>query len=249
MYQRLKSIVVRIKTKNGGCAGTGFLVAPDLVVTCAHVITGGGNHRGGRVRFQFYGIPTDYEGLVVDDLWSGSAKEGGEDVAFIRFAGSLPAGVRPARLGALAFDHPKSRMFRSLGFPKIAGQNQEAVAEGVIQDEVELSGQQLLQLRSPEIKRGMSGAPVLDLETGLVVGMVKAHLETEAEAYRYAIPTPTLGAICRALLRCFRKRLLQITDTDDWLLLHAGYAEEVLEAYYDYWDHYVNSLAGSMDWL
>src|SRR5262245_31498717 len=89
----LQAAVAQVLSAQGGVAGAGFLIAPDVVVTCAHVVADGGYGPGERVRLVFphaAGAPR-VDGLVLVGPWRAPD---GDDVAVIRLD-SAPAAVRP----------------------------------------------------------------------------------------------------------------------------------------------------------
>ncbi|SEP83473.1 WD40 repeat domain-containing protein [Streptomyces radiopugnans] len=65
----LPASVVRITADGGATAGTGFLVAADTVVTCAHVVRAAGGEPGGRVHVRDVGNGTRRQTMAgrVDD--------------------------------------------------------------------------------------------------------------------------------------------------------------------------------------
>ena len=115
----LKTCVVCVESLEKGVAGTGFVVAPDLVVTCAHVVTNLGVEAGGHVQLAFH-VGGAMEAEVLGDGWHPK-----HDVAFLRLSEPLPEGARPAVLGpsAAAVGHA----FRAFGYPDL-GKYREAGA-------------------------------------------------------------------------------------------------------------------------
>ena len=92
----LASGIVRILRSDKETAGTGFVVAGGLIVTCAHVIPAAAKPSEGRAGedvelvFRISGRSALAE--VVAEWWRPAD---GEDVAFLRLKEPLQAGVRP----------------------------------------------------------------------------------------------------------------------------------------------------------
>ncbi len=109
----LTTSITRIETLSGQPRGTGFLIAPTLAVTCGHVVEACGVGAGGQVRVVFRaGGAAAIEAEVLADGWHLD-----EDVAFLRLAGALPEGVKPAVLGASAGQQGKP--VRVFGYPNL----------------------------------------------------------------------------------------------------------------------------------
>ncbi len=172
----LEACVLRICDDKGQTKGTGFLVTETLAVTCAHVVKACGAGPGGRVRVVFYRGGAMRQADVLRDGWR---EVDGDDVAILSLqpeGAPLPEGVRPAQLGS-----PRAcggHRMRALGFPPLEGGYDVAWAEGELRGVVPHPRKRpMLQMDARPIRRGMSGAPVLDLETGQVVGMINEYLE------------------------------------------------------------------------
>src|SRR5690348_4085321 len=80
----------------GKPAGTGFVAAADLVITCAHVVAGERGPRPERVRVVFHPIGETRDATPLPDCWRG---QDGDDVAVLSVTGGLPAGVTPVSWG------------------------------------------------------------------------------------------------------------------------------------------------------
>jgi len=50
----LEQCVFRVLDQHGATVGTGFLIGPDLAVTCAHVVQGAGGEPGAAVTIEFH---------------------------------------------------------------------------------------------------------------------------------------------------------------------------------------------------
>ena len=186
---KLESCVVRVESEDGSViGGTGFVVAPTLAVTCAHVVEAVGAQPGELIRLAFH-VGGTVAAEVLEDDWHPD-----QDVAFLQLAAPLPDGVMQATLGPSA--GASGHTFRALGYPHV-GDFQGVWAEGLILGQVtDERGASMLQLRAQEIAPGMSGAPVLDASVDRVVGMVTTTYQPDATLkFRdaaFAIPSETL---------------------------------------------------------
>jgi WD40 repeat protein len=175
----------------------GFLVAPDLALTCAHVVSSALGTEAGVGTQVILDVPlvsvsrsADEDGTVwaVVEHWEPPAPDGGGDIAVLRLRETLPQG-RPVTMveAADVWGHP----MRTFGFPTgrefgvwHAGRLLGRQAAGWIQA-------QLAEPSGYRIEQGFSGAPVWDDELGGVVGMVVAA-ESSTTPAGYLIPTETL---------------------------------------------------------
>lgn len=156
----------------GDVVGVGWLAGPDLVVTCAHVVTQAGGGPGGEILLRAYPHAADPGALVVSGVvdpgsWRGSD---GEDVAFVTLTGA------PTSMPPLLLDHARPADGREVilfGFPMQALDRGHYGFGRVGGDVTGNAGQRLLQLTGcHEVTSGFSGGPVVDSVTGRVVGMV-----------------------------------------------------------------------------
>lgn len=178
----LEASQVRVCSTEGEVVGAGFLVAADVVCTCAHVVA------------QALGVPDraqEVPGEPVDldfPLLEGrprvratvvSWRRGGQDVALLRLEAAVE-GARPVQLvdGTGVWGHT----FRALGYPGGAdrgvwasGTLRAGQGSGWVQMEVQEPG--------PRISGGFSGSPVWDDAQDGVVGMTVAAHRGERTAY------------------------------------------------------------------
>jgi S1-C subfamily serine protease len=158
MNTDLASGIVRILRSDKETAGTGFVVADGLVVTCSHVIPAAAQPKNGRagedVELVFRANGKSALAEVVAEWWR--PVDGG-DVAFLRLKDPLPAGISPLPLGSS--QGTGSHAFQTFGFPS-ASPEEGIWGDGHILAETLMQGMRVLQLSSPQITPGFSGAPV-----------------------------------------------------------------------------------------
>ncbi|MER5352347.1 trypsin-like peptidase domain-containing protein [Kitasatospora sp. NPDC002551] len=197
----LPTAVARIVGRDGDPAGSAFLVADDLLVTCAHVLVDGGYGPGDQVAPDFPrapGAPT-VTGRVLAEAWCGPRER---DVALVRLERAVP-GTAPLALGPVA--GIRGHRVRSLGFPRQAppGGHYGFATAGDLLPAADDSGDLLQLTGANDLTTGFSGGPVLDEVTGLVVGMVTAITGLDAHArgqgIAYATPSTVLREVWPAL--------------------------------------------------
>ncbi|MFI0819066.1 trypsin-like peptidase domain-containing protein [Streptomyces sp. NPDC021098] len=194
----LTAALVRIRTSSGTVVGAGFLVAADVVCTCAHVVARAldlddvpEEPPADAVALDFP-LLRDAEGAVPDGratvvTWRW-ADDGSADVALLRLDGPV-RGARPVPLvdGTQVWGHG----FRVLGYPR--GGEQGVWAAGTLRGP---QGAGWLQMESEPTGRrvspGFSGSPVWDEEQGGVVGMTVAVQRGDASTTAYLIPSASL---------------------------------------------------------
>ncbi|MFF1341500.1 trypsin-like peptidase domain-containing protein [Streptomyces sp. NPDC058290] len=197
----LPSAVAQVLGPDGAVAGAGFLVAEDIVVTCAHVVEGAGGGPGESVRLAFphaAGAPR-VEGQVLVEPWRAPEDE---DVAVVRLS-TTPAGVEALPLGSAA--GCRGHDVCSYGFPAQAppGGHWGYGRAGDLLSAVEGRGVHLQLTRANDLTTGFSGGPVLDEKTGLVIGMLTEITATDEHGrglgIAYATPTQVLREVWPAL--------------------------------------------------
>ncbi len=191
--QDLLACIIRVCNTAGETLGTGFVVTENLVVTCAHVVAACGSAPGGYVRVVFHANGQVREAEVLADFWSAPDAD---DIAVLHLFPHnqlLPHGVVPVILGSTRAcnGHP----MRTMGFPELPGGYDVAWAEGQLRGVVSHPGKQsMLQMDARPILKGMSGAPVLDLDTQRVVGIVSEFMPNAP--LEWATTADALKAVC-----------------------------------------------------
>ncbi|MEA3307969.1 MAG: NB-ARC domain-containing protein, partial [Chloroflexota bacterium] len=190
----LKDCVVRVESLDEHIGGTGFVIAEDLVVTCAHVVEALGARPGDQVLIRFHTGGTQRSEVLADG-WHPK-----QDVALLRFAKSgtnrliLPAlGTAKGRAG---------HHYVALGYPEdgtVQARRPQGNISGLVP--VEDWPADLLQLQGAEVDKGLSGASVLDCESDQVVGMMTSiktlggrRSEDPKVRYAYAVSAETIVA-------------------------------------------------------
>jgi WD40 repeat protein len=214
--------------------GTGFVVPKDkdgLIATCAHVL---GLSRPEdkvpeKVMVVFQGSGERREAVV--ESWDAA-----EDIALLSVSGELPTGVCPLPLGSSlgTWDHS----FTTFGYPE-TGEIEGIHGTGTISGQVmhTETRQPMLQLRSNDITKGFSGAPVWDEARRRVVGMVGMIVPEDTSGrmgdIAFATPTETLRGISPALQLdeiCPYRGLAAFTEEDaGYFFGRQSYIEQLLK--------------------
>ncbi|MGW1171581.1 nSTAND1 domain-containing NTPase [Streptomyces sp. NPDC002550] len=193
----LPSAVAQVVGPDDQVVGAGFLVADDILVTCAHVIQAAGSGPGATARMVFphAGGAPEVEGLVLEEAWRASEDD---DVAVVRLT-SAPAGMSAVRLGSA--EGCRGHQVRSFGFPAQAPPGGQ-FGFGVTGDLLPASegrGMHLQLTAANDLTTGFSGAPVLDEVTGLVIGMLTEITSPDeyerGQDIAYVTPTQVLRRI------------------------------------------------------
>jgi hypothetical protein len=161
----------RIRWSNGKIAGTGILLSPDRVLTCAHMVA-----KGERVTAEFVGAPggqvPSVRAWVVDDAYVPETRDAdgdpSGDIALLRLEHPRPAGEA---VSLYRLSQP-GRPVQIYGFP--VGHNGGIRLQASIVGGCGRDGQvQLVPSTPGELAEGgCSGGGVLDVQTGQVIGMV-----------------------------------------------------------------------------
>jgi Trypsin-like peptidase domain/TIR domain len=155
LYELLHNCIVKVVDPQGS-QGTGFFVAPGLILTCAHVVEAAQKQK-----------------MPVEISWNGqkiaAQIQEFRDVSYPDLA-LLQANVsnHPCVLlqgGA----EPYSKLY-SYGYPDIEPQGASTTfdSEGWVGNQ-----QEILRLKEGQVRPGMSGSPVLNEQTGSICGIVQ----------------------------------------------------------------------------
>ncbi|WP_234344396.1 trypsin-like peptidase domain-containing protein [Streptomyces sp. WM6372] len=193
----LPPAVAQILGPDGQVAGAGFLVAEDILATCAHVVTAAGSGPGASVQLVFphaAGAPRA-EGHVLEEAWRAPEAE---DVAIVRLS-AAPADVEALPLGSAA--GCRDHHVRSFGFPAQAppGGHFGFGVAGDLLPAAEGRGEHLQLTAANDLTTGFSGGPVLDEVTGLVIGMLTEIAAPDAyergQGIAYVTPVQVLREV------------------------------------------------------
>ena len=182
---------LQILNPNNIPVGAAFLIADDLLLTCAHVVRAAGSAAGQAVSLR---TPSGTELSATVEAWR---DENAEDLASLRLAAPLDE-MQPLQLGASSGS--QGHTFSTYGFPQPA---QALSGSGTITGYATLKGIQYLQLESSQVTPGFSGAPVFDEVTKRVVGMVVAIAPPDEYQRQgttaFAVPAETLREVAPEL--------------------------------------------------
>ena len=179
--------------KDDSVIGAAFLVSDHLVATCAHVVKSAGAEIGETISLQLSN-GKNIEATIEPEFWR---DPDAEDVSILRLENQLE-NIQPVILGSSS--GTKGHRFSTFGFPDM---EQELAGGGKIIGQATISRIKVLQVRSPEVTPGFSGAPAFDEITKRVVGMIVAI--TPPDEFRrlgttaFAIPSEMLSEICPEL--------------------------------------------------
>ncbi|WP_326809975.1 trypsin-like peptidase domain-containing protein [Streptomyces scopuliridis] len=193
--EALAAAVVRVKGPGGELAGAGFLVAPELVLTCAHVV----NDALDRPREDevaagtevFVDLPFAEGGSAAEvERWVPVRSDQTGDIAVLRLRAAIP-GTRPLNMADT--ERVWGHDVRVPGFPRRSpggvwhyGRLRGGTAEGWVQ----------LSQADPHgvpVEEGFSGSPVWDEQLRAVAGMVVV-IQPGGVRQSFLIPTRTLVA-------------------------------------------------------
>jgi hypothetical protein len=195
---------------SGEPVGAGFVIGPDLVASCAHVVAAAVRGDPYDATPPAHRVEIDLPLLLDPEVdrpvrvsavvarWIPIAPEGTGDIAVLRVRDPLPDGARmpPLRRVDQLWDHP----FRVLGFP--AGMADGVWATGRFRGQ---QGTRWFQMQGTAgeqpIVEGFSGSPVWDETSGAVVGMTVAT-DVGGTTTAYLIPIDLVLGVDPELLPC-----------------------------------------------
>jgi hypothetical protein len=158
--------------------GTGFFVAPEWILTCAHVVKGA---KGKPVQV-WWQKQENWSEAVVEDLFPDPY-----DLALLRV--TLPTDANPPCVYLDEAIQSRDPLYL-FGYPDQDFDNGCPVTlncEGLTGDEPEL-----IKLALGQVRPGMSGAPLLNQRTGKVCGIVKFTRDRSFDLGGGAVPTAAI---------------------------------------------------------
>jgi Trypsin-like peptidase domain len=176
--------------------GTGFFVAPGRVVTCAHVVRAAGAAVGSRIDVRWGKVTMSATVAKAGNPDAVIAADAGSDpdLALMHFdpgpfiLDELPPCVRlgggPSALGReiYCFGHASGEY----------QENGDSLTLEYVGPSFDAIGQQVLTFKGGNVKEGMSGAPVLDIEAGTVCGVLFVSILPGTPLGGRAIPSGSL---------------------------------------------------------
>lgn len=184
MQQRLDELLqhctVKLKVPGEGGWGSGFCVAPGLILTCAHVVKG--LEQDDKVQVG------GYDGTSLPDATLLQKKLPDYDLALLQMSPPPSVDILPCVYLDPAFE-PFSR-FYTFGyadhFPDGASVTSEC--EGIAFEQ----GKSLILFKSGQIRPGISGSALLNWTTGQVCGIVKFTRDRSTDLGGGAIPVQVI---------------------------------------------------------
>jgi hypothetical protein len=190
----LRECVVRIDAPGHFC-GTGFLVSPGCVVTCAHVVRG-----ETELRVTWQSRPSSPVSHVTAP----------PPFVTVDAKGPYPPpdlAILDLDESAAGWDHPCVRL--ATGPPVLDGQSNVLYVAGYtdeyttnvreltgittgFESEYGLGKPILYKIKEGQVRPGYSGSPLLDLRTGAVTGITKASRDRNDALGGYAVPATEL---------------------------------------------------------
>ncbi len=174
MPPKVESIVVRICDQDDNTVGAGFVVGDRLILTCSHILQDSGLGPGDWVKVVFHTTPDCALARVLPDAWYSPTVV---DLALLQISNNLPPDIEVANLG-LPDDNEK-QTFSTLGYPRggvgipAEGEFRVRPVDGMY------PGFPRLLLWSNIVTKGFSGAPILDVDSDKVVGIVSSFLSED----------------------------------------------------------------------
>ncbi|MCC3457474.1 serine protease [Microcoleus sp. PH2017_08_TRC_O_A] len=169
LEQLLQQCTVKLSVANIYGWGTGFFVAPGLILTCNHVVSGNANQAaeiGTQVQVRWQEQVTFAEAEVVKSF------PNPYDLALLKFnhpkKGKLPC-VR------LSHNFASSDRLYLFGYPHPEKDHPDGCPVTVNCEGI--TGEKHIKLKLGQIQPGMSGSALLNQETGMVCGIVKFTLD------------------------------------------------------------------------
>ena len=170
--------IIQVFNKDHNSTGTGFIVASDgLMVTCAHVVKD-----SNVVMVRFYGEEQYYPVKVIKTDYRYYY-----DMALMRFDGPLPKRVKYLKLGST--HDVVGHTIYAYGFGSMVSLWAKGEVLGILNDH----DQNVLQIKSTEIRYGFSGGPIWDDHTQEVIGIATRIMLPQAPDWRMsdiALATP-----------------------------------------------------------
>jgi signal transduction histidine kinase len=188
--------IVRFFAVNGDVVGTGFLVAENILLTCAHVLAAMQTDENPLIA-PANGFHLDFPLVAPGSIctahvlfWQPPQSNGGGDIAVLQLDRLPPDGAMGAHL--VVDESLWGHNFRAYGFPNL--HDNGVWASGKLRAREATGWVQIEDVKEPgfRVQRGFSGSAVWDEQLGGVAGMVVAAEEDPTIRAAYIIPTDVL---------------------------------------------------------
>jgi len=193
-HDYLHAATVHILDKSEATVGTGCYVGKYLIATCAHVIRSAVLGVDENIKFKFHHETDIFEGKLVSEFWRDPNKE---DIAFIKVTSEHLKEVTPLKIGDGSYS--SGHKIITVGYPFISDEYDVLWSEGYITGTL-LHPQKglMLQAKIPTIMRGMSGAPIYDVDSDFVIGFISEYLSNSDVVW--ITPSETLKEVNPAIV-------------------------------------------------
>ena len=156
--------------------GTGFFVAPQILLTCRHVVK---DDRSGNcaVKITVYWKGQVFEAIIHHFENEKIAISDKHDIAILKL---LDISIEHSCVYLDTDFYPGDELY-TFGYPKkLRGQEQEGASLRAICEGIEGQGQ-LFTFSASGTRSGFSGAPLLNTRTGRVCGLVKSERSSQID--------------------------------------------------------------------
>lgn len=186
LIEYLRSCCVHVLGDQTGC---GFFIAPQLVVTCSHVV-GRNVADGTEIGLEQWDQERGFGPVAAATVWRNFPAA---DIALIQASKPNPAYAPLSSEGARS-----GHKLAALGFP-LQGNSYvfdqiSAVYEGLTQKAQSIT---LLKFKAGQVEGGYSGGPLLNLNTCRVMGVVRLTRDDRLDLGGWAVESPVLERLLR----------------------------------------------------
>lgn len=173
LEQLLERCVVKLTVPPVFGHGTGFFVAPGLILTCAHVV------KAATPAITVSWQQQTYQAIVVQ-----CRNDSAIDLALLQLLAPMP--LHPCVLCEAALEQRDA--LSTYGYPDDYPDGAPATfeAEGIT------ASDRLIKFKGGQVRSGLSGAPLLNLRTGKVCGVIKSTRSSGSDLGGGAVPMQTV---------------------------------------------------------
>lgn len=195
-YESLHHSIVRVvvTTSDDESWGTGFFVAPGRVVTCAHVIA----TRDGALLGDLSIVRPEEPSVKIPVFAESVHAAEYPDLALLRVVTLTAFSSQHPIIPLDPSVHPRDKVY-TYAFGKTDTRKPGASVTAEVEGWAQPGGDgphrgQLIQLKAGQIVPGVSGAPLLNLRTGKVCGVLKGTRDLTADLGGWAISASEIQA-------------------------------------------------------